>query len=44
MRFAMDHKMNVLGAGGLRLWYLKEKEPEHMKYVDFTHPKCNGVI
>lgn len=48
MRFAMDHNMNVLGAGGitgtLRMWYLKEKEPEDMKHVDHTHPECNGVI
>lgn len=48
MRFAMDHNMNVLGAGGitgiLRMWYLKENEPKDMRHVDLRHPKCIGVI
>lgn len=48
MRFAIDHNMNVLGAGGvtgiLRIWYLKENDPDDIKHVDLTHPECTGVI
>lgn len=48
MRFAMDHNMNVLGSGGitgtLRMWNLKEKEPDDIKHADLNHPECNGII